>query len=150
MHSNLSDTPSCGRFMMCLNGVHPFEAGCYLLQVVIVCWHLYLLWVHPCWGPLALVAIKAPVFECSAWHSSNIQAAGGAVRCFTCCGSTRVGVRWLWSLLKPLFSSVLLGTRLIFKCNLVNGAGFTRVGARSTRVGRRASLFVVVSLIRAT
>ena len=34
---------------------------------------------------------------------------------FTCCGSTRDGVRWLWLLLKHLFSSVLLDTRLISK-----------------------------------
>ena len=74
------------------------------------CWSLlYLFWVHPCWGPLALVAIKAPVFECS------------------------VAIRLI-----------------ISKRNLVNGAGFTRVGAGSTRVGRRALLIVAVSLIRAT
>ena len=66
---------------------------------------------------------------------------------FTCCGSTRDGVRWLWSLLKPLFSNVLLGTRLMTKWNLVDGAGFTRVGAGSTRVGRRALLIVALLVL---
>ena len=66
---------------------------------------------------------------------------------FTCCGSTRDGVRWLWSLLKPLFSSVLLGTRLISKWYLVIGTGFTRDGAGSTRVGRRALLIVALLVV---